>query len=136
MINSGYAFSAYRQLQYQTASNEEIVVLLFDGIVRFLHQARAAMEIHQLELQSDAINRAQRVLSELTSSLDEAFDPELVTSLRCCYSSMYNRLYDANINDDLQELDEVIAMAERFAQAWRVALGNLAVESATMAVAG
>lgn len=131
--NAAYAQSAYDQMQVESASPEESVVLLFEGMVRFLHQARRAMQARQLEQQSTLIGRAQRILSELMCALDETHDEGLVAALRCCYTSMYNRLWEANVRDDVGMLDEVIALAERFAQAWRTALQN--VTAATVAAA-
>ncbi len=100
-------------------------MLLFEGAVRFLHQAREAMELAQFERQSNLIGRVQRILSELTCALDDAQDEALVTALRCSYTAMYNRLTDANIKDDLTALDEVTELTSRFAQAWRAALDNV-----------
>lgn len=119
------AQTAYRQVQVDSASPAQTVVLLFEGMVRFLHQAREAMETAQFERQSELIGRVQRILSELTCALDDAPDEALATALRCSYATMYNRLVEANITDDVAALDEVLDMAARFAQAWRLALQNV-----------
>lgn len=123
------AQTAYRQVQVDSASPEETVVLLFEGMVRFLHQAREAMETAQFERQSELIGRVQRILSELTCALDERTDEALVTALRCSYATMYNRLVEANIRDDLATLDEVLEMAARFARAWRLALQSVEAQA-------
>jgi flagellar secretion chaperone FliS len=131
---------AYRKVQTDSASREETVVLLFEGIVRFLHQARAAMDRGDLEEQSRLINRVQRILSELTLAVSDEPDPTLAVSLRCSYTSMYNRLMEANISDDLNALDDVIQLASRFAEAWRMALQKVtspvASEAAPAQIAG
>ena len=119
------AQNAYRQVQVDSAGPEETVVLLFEGMGRFLHQARAAMERSEYEEQSRLIIRVQRILSELTVAIRDEPDETLAVSLRCAYISMYNRLMEANIADDLGALDEVIGLAARFAEAWRVALQNI-----------
>ena len=128
------AQNAYRQVQTDSASPEETVVLLFEGMVRFLYRAREAMEHSRYEEQSHFIGRAQRILGQLTVSLDESFDEALAVSLRCSYTAMYNRLMEANIADDLAALDEVIGLAGRFAQAWRLALHNVTVGAQTATV--
>jgi flagellar secretion chaperone FliS len=133
-VTRSQAFSVYRQTQTDTATREQAVVLLFEGMVRYLHQAREAMQTAQYETQSQLISRAQRILSELTAALDESQDEALVVSLRCCYTAMYNRLVQANIADDIPALDEVIGLAERFARAWRTALDNISSDVALAAV--
>lgn len=135
MTPRSQAFTVYRQMQTETASPEQCVVLLFEGMVRFLHQAREAMQTGRYEDQSHLISRAQRILSELTAALDPAPDEALVISLRCCYTAMYNRLMEANIANDLAALDEVVDLARRFACAWRSALDNVSCDLA-LAAAG
>lgn len=129
------AQSAYRQVQVDSASTEETVVLLFEGAVRFLHQAREAMQVAQFERQSELIGRVQRILSELMCALDASQDEALVTALRCSYTGMYNRLAEANVKDDIGALDEVIDLTSRFAQAWRSALQNVEPAGAMAVVA-
>ncbi len=119
------AQTAYLKVRADTASSEETVVLLFDGIVRLLHEARDAMQQGHLEVQSRCIGRVQRILTELTCALDDTEDPTLVAALRCTYTDMYNRLSEANVKDDLAALDEVIELAKRFAQVWRTALQSV-----------
>lgn len=137
MISSPYdAQNAYRQVQTDTASKEQSVVLLFEGAVRFLHQARQAMQDKHYEEQSHHIGRVQRILNELTCSLDPTHDEALTTSLRCCYTGMYNRLSEANIKDDVAALDEVTNLMSNFAQAWRQALESVAVGEEAAVAAG
>ena len=127
------AQTAYRQVQVDSASPEETVVLLFEAMVRFLHQAREAMQLAQFERQSELIGRVQRILSELSCALDISQDEALVTALRCSYTVMYNRLVEANIKDDQAALEEVLDLANRFAQAWRIALRNVEAQSVAVA---
>ncbi|MCE5217344.1 flagellar export chaperone FliS [bacterium] len=129
-LNAQYA---YRQMQTETAGPEETVVLLFDGMVRILYRARDAMSAGRLEEQSAEIGRAQRILSELSCALDSSQDEALVGALRCTYTSMYNRLCEANLSDDLAALEDVLALAERFSQAWRTALQSVGVATVTPA---
>jgi len=124
---------AYRQVQTDTAGPEETVVLLFDGMVRILYRARDAMVEGRLEEQSAEIGRVQRILSELTCALDSSQDEAFAGALRHTYTSMYNRLCEANLSDDLAALDDVLALAERFSQAWRTALQNVGVVTVTPA---
>lgn len=133
--HSLYVHEAYRQVQTETAGPEETVVLLFEGMLRFLYQARQAMEVAQYERQSNLIGRVLRILTELIAALDDTQDEALVVSLRCSYTGMYNRLVEANIRDDLELLDEVTELMEKFAQAWRTALQNLQNVTASSPVA-
>ncbi|MDI9584348.1 MAG: flagellar export chaperone FliS [Acidobacteriota bacterium] len=125
LAHSVQAQTAYLQVKTQATSPEETLVLLFDGMVRILRLARAAMDARRLEEQSAHIGRVQRILTELTCALHEPADPALVSALRATYNHMYNRLVEANVRDDLAALDEVTELADNLGQAWRTALKNL-----------
>jgi len=130
MLKDAYkAQAAYMQLHTQTASSDETLVLLFEGTVSILHRARGAMETGDLEQQSHYIGRAQRILTELLCALDPSHDEALATSLRCTYTAMYNRLSEANMKDDVAALDEVSALAQKLAQAWRSAFESVSREA-------
>lgn len=116
------ARSAYIQVRTETASQEEKVVILFEGMVRLLSEARGFMQERSLEQQSERIGRVQRILTELTCAVDGSVDEALATALRCTYVGMYNRLAEANVRDDLEALDEVAALTARLTDAWRTAL--------------
>ncbi len=119
------ARTAYRRVQTDTAGPEETVVLVFDGMLRLLYQARTAMSERDLEGQGEAIVGIQRILSVLADALDDTADPDLAAALRATYTRMINQLMEANIRDDLGLLDGVIARTQQLAQAWRLAWENL-----------
>ncbi|NSW54848.1 MAG: flagellar export chaperone FliS [Armatimonadetes bacterium] len=125
LAQSVQAQTAYLQVKTQATSPEETLVLLFDGMVRILRLARAAMDARRFEEQSAHIGRVQRILTELICALHEPADPALVAALRATYNHMYNRLVEANVRDDLAALDEVTELAENLGRAWRTALRNL-----------
>ena len=108
----------YRQNQVLTASRSQLLLLAYDGALRFLHLARVHMGARELEHQHHNIMRAQAIVLELIGSLDPTVDETMAASLRTLYEYLYDRLTHANVNDDDGALAEVIAHLAQLRDAW------------------
>lgn len=107
LVSATLAASKYRGVQLQTSSPAQIVVMLYDGILRFVAEAHAALEAGDRARTGDRIGRAIAVVDELTATLDPKFAPELVENLTALYGFAKRRLYEANVNLDAQCLADV-----------------------------
>lgn len=107
LVSATVAASKYRGVQLQTSSPAQIVVMLYDGILRFVAEAHAALEAGDRARTGDRIGRAIAVVDELTATLDPKFAPELVENLTALYGFAKRRLYEANVNLDAQCLADV-----------------------------
>ena len=63
-------YAQYRQNSVETASPTRLVVMLYDGAIRFLSQALAAMQAGQHAQQSVLIGKAQAIIAHLHDTLD------------------------------------------------------------------
>lgn len=108
-------YERYRQTSIQTAPPEQLVVLLYDGGIRFLEQAKVAMG--EGKDPSDAIGRAQDVIVELLASLNRSTG-EIAENLSRLYDFWINRLFQAQIKKDIGMIDEVSAMMRDLREAW------------------
>lgn len=108
----------YQQNQILTAGRSQLLLLTYDGALRFLNLARGHMQARQYEAQHNNIVRTQAILLELRNSLDPAVDTEMAASLHAIYTYLYNRLTHANVRDDEQALGEVIAHLAELREAW------------------
>lgn len=109
----------YQTTEAASADPRHTLVLLFDGLVRFLYQAREAMSVGLHEAQCENVIRAQRILSTLMASLDRNVAPELAETLWGMYNWMHGALTEASIRDDVEALGEVVETAEGLRAAWR-----------------
>ena len=70
------AWQAYRQVATQTASPAQVVLLLYNGTIRFLEQARSGFGLDDPKEQNETINnniqRAQAIINEMNQSLNMA----------------------------------------------------------------
>jgi flagellar protein FliS len=116
----------YRQAQVETASPAQLLVMLYDGAIRFLSIAREKMESRDLESRHTNLIKAQKIIAELLSSLDMKRGGEVATNLQRVYTFMLQQLVEANLNDKIAPIDEVLGMLRELRESWAdVAQQNL-----------
>ena len=93
-------WQSYRQVATQTATPGQLVLMLFDGAIRFLERARQGFELEDpLEFNQTINNnvlRAQAIINELNLALDMDKGGDCAMTLRRLYNYMDVRLQEAN----------------------------------------
>jgi flagellar protein FliS len=110
----------YLETAVETAHPARLVVMLYDGALRFLAQAKEAMEQHDYEQQNLYIQKTQRILAELISSLNFTAGGEIAANLFQIYTYLYNQLVQANINDDPSKVEHAITLLSELREAWDI----------------
>jgi flagellar protein FliS len=108
----------YLQTAVETAHPARLVVMLYDGALRFLNCALAAMEQRDYEQQNLYLQKTQRILAELIGSLDFTKGGEVAENLFRIYTYLYNQLVQANIEDDAAKVQHAIALLSELREAW------------------
>lgn len=125
---NGYAqssFQRYRAVKIQTASPAQIMIMLYDGAIRFALIAKKKIEEKDYAAKGTYIGKVQAIISELMSSLDFSIAPELCTQLEQLYIYMMEQLTEANLNLDVDKLDVVVRLLRTLRDGWSEALGSL-----------
>lgn len=125
---NGYAqssFQRYRAVKIQTASPAQVLIMLYDGAIRFALIARKKIEEKDYAAKGTYIGKVQAIISELMSSLDFSIAPELCTQLEQLYIYMMEQLTEANLNLDIDKLDVVVRLLKTLREGWSEALGSL-----------
>ena len=112
------AYQQYQETQVFTASRGQLLLMTYDGAIRFVTQARGHMASKSYELQNDCIIKAQRILLELISTLDSKASPDLAWRLTQLYEYLFNRLVEANVSDNVEALDEVRSRLVELRTTW------------------
>ncbi|RYG26362.1 flagellar export chaperone FliS, partial [bacterium] len=105
----------YRKNAVLGASPAQLVVMLYDGALRFIEAGRIAMRAKDLPRQNDALQRAQKIVVELLSTLDREQGGDMASNLASLYEFVLERLMDANIHDRESALDEAIVPLDSIA---------------------
>lgn len=108
----------YLETAVETASPARLIVMLYDGAIRFINEANYAMRQRDYETQNYKLQRAQKILAELISSLDFEKGGEIAENLFRLYTYMYNQLVEANIQDAPERLEHVVVLLSELREAW------------------
>ncbi len=114
---------AYQDAAITTQSKGRLIVLLYEGAIKFMRLAIRELEKNNYEAKGRYINKAQDIINELNAVLDADAGGEIATNLRKLYCFMSTRLSQANIKHDPQIIREVITMMEELNQSWKVIAG-------------
>ncbi len=120
MLNNPY--QKYRQSQVETATPEMLLLMLYNGSLKFIKEAQEAVHAEEIEKANNRIVRVQRIVSELMFSLK--LEEEVGKSLYLLYDYMHTRLIEANIKKDAKILLEVEAMLRELKDAWQGAVSS------------
>jgi flagellar protein FliS len=112
-------YQQYQATQIQTASTGELVLLLYDGAVRFLTRAQAALAERRLDDASEDLVRAQEIVLELVAGLDLERGGALAANLRELYLFIYKTLLEANLRKDGTAIATVLRLLEPVRSAWQ-----------------
>ena len=126
--NNGY--EKYKKVDVSTASQNRLIIMLYDGAIKFLETACVAMDKkHGTEEAHNNIVKAQEIIYELLSSLNyEAGD--IANRLASIYTYMNQKLTEGNISKTKPPLLEVIRYLKELKIAWegveeQLAKGNI-----------
>ncbi|MCS7300829.1 MAG: flagellar export chaperone FliS [Fimbriimonadales bacterium] len=111
-------YERYLETAVETASPARLIVMLYDGAIRFIHEAAYAMRQRDYETQNAKLLRAQKILAELISSLDFEKGGDIAENLFRLYTYMYNQLVEANIHDKVELLEHVSSLLSDLREAW------------------
>jgi len=121
--------SRYQQSQVLTAGREQLLLLTYDGILRFLSRARRGLEQRDYHEKHIGITRAQTLIIELRRTLDFAAAPQLAHNLARIYGYLVEELSRADAEDDDSRLQHIIHLVTELREAWHDAAEQTATQT-------
>lgn len=112
---------AYKKNQIETATPEEILIMLYDGAIRFLVVAKKAHEDKNVEKFNKNLIKAQHIIQEFMVSLDMEIGGEIAVNLYKLYDYLHYRLIQCNVQKDMVMLDEVLDHLRKLKATWEEA---------------
>ena len=112
----------YKTQSVQTASPGKLVLMLFDGYLKFTATARRGFEEDDLTKKNETINnnliKAQNIVTELQSSLDMSVPGELPGTLYRLYDYVLHQLQQSNLQKKIEPIDEADKVISELREAW------------------
>lgn len=118
LMPNGNPHAAYKQASVDTATPEKLLIMLFNGGIKFLHQGEQALEQRDYTIANLSLIKVQDILTELIDTLDMERGGEISQNLYNLYVFYRNEVINANINKDFARLKPVLDFFTVFRDTW------------------
>ena len=115
--NSYHKISAYKNANY-TVSKTRQIVMLYDGMVRFMQQARSAMEEGRIEDRFTLLTKASAIVTGLQGCLDFEQNVEVSTTLYDYYAQVETDIFLLHRTNSLEQYDRLISQLKAMRETW------------------
>lgn len=112
-------YRQYQKTAVTTASREKILLMLYEGAIRFTKQAKIAMLEKRIADKGKFISKATAILSELMATLDFKAGGDLAADLESLYVFMIDKLIEGNIENKPECLEHVEELLQTLYVAWK-----------------
>ncbi len=109
---------AYHANQVSTVSKQKLIILMYDGAIRFITQAKEMTKRGDIAGRGHYIGKAQKIVDELNGALDSKRGGEVASSLSQVYIEIRKLLTDANISGNIASMDSALEMLTDIRSAW------------------
>lgn len=113
----------YQQTQLHTASPAQLLLMLYDGAIRFSRVGISAIQEKNYEKANINLCKAQAVIHELIAALN--YDYPIAKTLYQVYEYMIHQLINANMKKITRPADEVVSYLLELREAWDAANKSL-----------
>ncbi|MBQ8982372.1 MAG: flagellar export chaperone FliS [Lachnospiraceae bacterium] len=114
------AAQAYGARKVETASPAELVLMLYDGAIKFCNIAMAGIENKDYEKANINIQKARNIIVELQTTLDHRY--AVAKDFDIVYDYIFNKLVDANIKKDPDILNEALSEIRDMRDNWKIVM--------------
>lgn len=119
------AAQKYKQTSVQSASREKILLMLYEGAIRFIKQAVAAIDRKDIADRGVNIGRAFDIINELNNTLNHDVGGEIAANLEQLYMFICEQLTKANATGDKKPLEESLKVLETLYSGWVEAIEKI-----------
>lgn len=119
------AYQKYKNQSVQTASREKILLMLYEGAIRFMKLAVQACENKDIAGRGLNIGRAFDIVIELNNTLDHKVGGDIAANLEQLYMYITEQLTQANIKGDKAHLENAIKVMEVLYTGWQEAIEKI-----------
>ena len=113
-----HPYQNYQTAEVQTADQRRLIVMLYDGAIRFLKKADAKIEARDFEGAHNYLVRSREIVAELLASLRPEIAGKVGMNLKRLYVYVFNRIVEANLLKDQAMLAEVIGILTTLREGW------------------
>jgi flagellar protein FliS len=112
-------YQQYRATKVETAGSVDLIVMLYQGAVRFIRVGLEALDRHDYQTVNTNFVKAQNIVVELRGSLNHEDGGDIARQLSSLYEYCYRQLVMANLKKDPAPAREVIGILRDLGTAWQ-----------------
>ena len=121
---SNKAFKAYQQTSVTTAKPDKILLMLYEGCIKFIRISKLKLQEKKIAEKGKNISKALAIVSELINTLDHDVGGQLARDLEALYMFMMDKLIEANLNNKIEDLEIVEKLLNTLYEAWTDVITN------------
>ena len=110
--------TAYKEQSILTATPGQLVVMLYDGCLRFLHQAAFAMRDGDMAVSGNRLSRAEAIIDELLTTLDIEQGGAIASRLQGIYVFCNRQPIEARVQRDPALIEKVAELLGELRESW------------------
>jgi flagellar protein FliS len=115
-------WDSYRKVAAQTATPGHLVLMLYDGAIKFLEKALTGFAHTDPRLFNETISnniiRAQAIIQEMNGNLNMRTGGEIADNFRRLYSYLHRRLFEANLTKRREPVEEALSRLRVLRDSW------------------
>ncbi len=111
-------YSVYHNTNVQTADQKTLILMLYDGLVRFLQKSIVKIEAREVEAAHNYLVRSREIVAELLATLRPEKAGDVGENLKRLYVYAFNRIVEANLRKDPEMVREVIRIVTTLREGW------------------
>lgn len=115
----------YLRTQISTASKEQLLIMFYDGAIRFIARAKMAIDRGDIEDRNYCIKKANAIIAELDATLDHSIGGDISKNLDALYGYMLHELNMASIKNSIEPLIKVEEMLSDLRSTWVQAIDKV-----------
>lgn len=120
-----YGLGAYKKTSVETASKEQILLMLYQAAIKHCKKSIEAIESNNLVKKGEHIGKLQDIVIELLNSLDFEVGGEVAKELSVLYDYILYSTTQANLNKDKKPLEGVLSVLNTLYEGWNEAVKSL-----------
>jgi flagellar biosynthetic protein FliS len=118
MIPNRNGYQAYQRNKYDTASPHKLILMLYEGAIRFSDQAVKSLNSGDIIETNRFLQKAQDIIYELIACLNHKEGGEIASNLHNIYLYVIDLLVKANTEKDAAKIEEAISLIASIKSAW------------------
>jgi flagellar protein FliS len=118
-------FQQYKKTDIMTASKENILLMLYDGAIRFLKKSIDASNENNLPDKNTFVGKTMDIVNELRATLNHKADADLANRLEQLYDFVLDRLLKGSLENNPKYLEEALGILNTLRDGWNDAIKTL-----------